>query len=233
MFLFFFLLFLLPLSTLAIPSPLLYNSSDINTACGLTNPDCPSPLTCIPLSKNCTTWTTRYHPGCPGTCQYIDYSSTQKYTMCGGWAYADDCYESKEVCIADPRTKNCGISCDGKGLCHPYRELCGWNTGLTCPEGKVCFGDGSDEDDGLMYDGATGGWVKRKFCVYVTFPNGKKGTKCGGVCLPLRYGSDTYEKSLEEEVWRTDQDGWNGGVRGERLWELDGEDGMDGGGEKV
>ncbi|KAK3997925.1 hypothetical protein QBC44DRAFT_228838, partial [Cladorrhinum sp. PSN332] len=189
----------LPFSTLGAPSSLPYNPSDINTPCGFTNPNCPDPLTCIPLARNCTTWTSEWkglgsHPGCPGTCQYVDYSQSQNYTVCGGWASADDCYESREICIADPRTNQCGIPCDDKGLCHPYREMCGWDTGLTCPEGKVCFGD--------------------------------------GVCLPLRFGSDSYKKGLLEEVVRKDQDGWNGdrGIGAGRLWDVDGWDGM--GGEK-
>ncbi|KAK4159497.1 hypothetical protein QBC43DRAFT_272209 [Cladorrhinum sp. PSN259] len=194
------LLLLLPSPSLAAPSPqspLPYKPSDIDTPCGLTNPDCPDPLTCIPLSKNCTTWTSTYtggHPGCPGKCQYVDYALSHKYTICGGWGLADDCFEGREVCIADPRTGNCGISCDGKGLCHPYREMCGWDLGLTCPEGK----------------------------------------KCGGVCLPLRFGSDSYKKSLEEEVYQKgDQDGWNveegSGLKGgKRLWDLNGWDGMGG-----
>ncbi len=35
-----------------------------------------------------------------------------------------------------------------------------------------------------------------------------RGGGVGGRCLPLRFGSDYYEKTRLEEVVRTDQDGW-------------------------
>lgn len=42
-----------------------------------------------------------------------------------------------------------------------------------------------------------------------------EGTVCfdsenGGRCFPLRFGSDTYEKTRAEEIVREDQDGWQG-----------------------
>lgn len=97
----------------------------------------------------------------------------------------DDCDERVEQCIADPRSADaCGPSCDGPGICAPTKDVCGDGTGMECDEGKacfprMCFGDETNE----------------------------RGAACGGLCFPLRFGSDSYEKSGLVEVVRHDQDG--------------------------
>lgn len=165
------LLFLLPLAT----------ASD--TPCGATNPDCPSPLTCIPLTASCTVW-----PRCPGTCQALDRARQRIYTLCGGWRMMDDCDERIESCVADPRREGeCGPSCDGPGICLPLGETCRaaveGGEPVGCPEGTDCF--------------FTTDWMGVK--------------RTTGMCFPLRYGSDFYERSRGEEVVRTDQDGYQRG----------------------
>lgn len=93
----------------------------------------------------------------------------------------DDCDERVEQCVADPRsTDGCGPSCDGPGICAPIKDMCGGDTEMECDEGKVCF---------------------PRMC----FRNDE--TACGGLCFPLRFGSDSYEKSGLVEVVRHDQDG--------------------------
>jgi hypothetical protein len=145
--------------------------SEVGQPCGQTLGDCAGTLTCIPLSTNCTQWVNTWNEGCPGTCQDIDISQQQVYTLCGGWGLMDDCDERRESCIADPRSADqCGPSCDGPGICWPYADICGGEAQIACPAGKACFED--------------------------------------LICLPLRFGSDYYEKSKLEEVTRTDQDGW-------------------------
>ncbi|KAK3294094.1 uncharacterized protein B0H64DRAFT_399694 [Chaetomium fimeti] len=147
--------------------------SEVGQPCGQTLGDCAGNLTCIPLSTDCTRWVNSSNEGCPGTCQEIDISKQQIYTLCGGWSLIDDCNERIESCIADPRTADsCGPSCDGSGICWPFAEICGGEEKLECPKGKACFND--------------------------------------LICLPLRFGSDYYEKTSLEEVTRTDQDGWQG-----------------------
>ncbi|KAK4182085.1 hypothetical protein QBC35DRAFT_550320 [Podospora australis] len=158
------------------------NSSEVGQDCGANFPDCPT-LTCIPLSKNCTKWKDSWDKGCPGTCQAIDISKQHIYTLCGGWGLIDDCDERVESCVTDPRTQSCGPSCDDIGICWPYKDFCDADTGVKCPEGHACFRTG---------------WGAYK---------SKEGT---GWCFPLRYGSDLYPKTGLEEVWRTDQDGWQG-----------------------
>ncbi|KAL2190246.1 hypothetical protein L209DRAFT_723727 [Thermothelomyces heterothallicus CBS 203.75] len=80
--------------------------------------------------------------GCQGTCQDIDISKKQIYSLCGGFALYDDCDERIESCIADPRhVDTCGPSCDGPGICWPFAEICGGEEKLPCPEGKACFND--------------------------------------------------------------------------------------------
>lgn len=41
-------------------------------------------------------------------------------------------------------------------------------------------------------------------------PEGRVCFEERGICLPLRFGSDYYEKTRLEEEYRTDQDGWQG-----------------------
>ncbi|KAM7193086.1 hypothetical protein V8F33_007958 [Rhypophila sp. PSN 637] len=166
-------------------TPLIQPTSTDPLPCGQTNPECPSPLTCIPLSTNCTHWATRSSPSsCPGRCELLDLSQQQIYTLCGGWALMDDCDERIERCVADPRRlDSCGPSCDGPGICWPFKDICDAE-GKGCGEGKVCF------------------WDRPLF----DRPVGKQGK-----CLPLRFGSDYYEKTRLEEVTRTDQDGWQRG----------------------
>lgn len=168
------LLLLLPFAT----------PSDLPTPCGgTTAPDCPAPLTCIPLSTSCTAW-----PRCPGTCQALDPARQRVYTLCGGWRMMDDCDERVESCVADPRREGeCGPACDGPGICHRLGETCraavvegGGEEGVGCPEGTACF--------------------------FTTDWTGVRRTT--GMCFPLRYGSDFYERSRGEEVVRTDQDGY-------------------------
>ena len=37
----------------------------------------------------------------------------------------DDCDERRERCVADPRREDaCGPSCDGMGICWPFKERC-------------------------------------------------------------------------------------------------------------
>lgn len=100
----------------------------------------------------------------------------------------DDCDERIESCVADPRREGeCGPSCDGPGICLPLGETCraavegGGPVG--CPEGTDCF--------------FTTDWMGVK--------------RTTGMCFPLRYGSDFYERSRGEEVVRTDQDGYQRG----------------------
>ncbi|KAK3321685.1 hypothetical protein B0H66DRAFT_552459 [Apodospora peruviana] len=178
------------LSTLTSAMPLA-DPSEVGSACGGDKGDCPS-LTCIPLSANCTTWTTSYQKGCPGTCQSLDVSAQRIYTLCGGWALYDDCDERIESCLADPRHNDkCGPSCDGPGICIPNNDYCGWDKpGKECREGTTCF---TDSNMACREERAADGTIERI---------------CGGVCLPLRYGSDYYNKTRLEEVRRTDQDGY-------------------------
>jgi hypothetical protein len=157
-------------------APLASGPSKVGQACSESLGDCAGALTCIPLSTNCTRWAPSWNgdEGCPGTCQDIDISQAQIYTLCGGWSLYDDCDERVERCVLDPRTsEGCGPSCDGPGICWPL-DVCGGETGMQCPEGKACFVRGSAES---------------------------------GMCFPLRFGSDHYEKTSLEEVYRTDQDG--------------------------
>jgi len=132
---------LLGLST-ALPSDPL-PPTELGTPCGADIGDCPT-LTCIPLSQNCTVWGAsdyKSRPPCRGTCQALDLSKQKIYTLCGGWSRIDDCNEAVERCIADPRHDGaCGPSCDGPGICVPLvDDVCGWDTGKTCVEGKECF----------------------------------------------------------------------------------------------
>lgn len=165
----------------SVAAPLASGPSEVGQPCGQTLGDCTGDLTCIPLSTNCTIWVTSWQEGCPGTCQVIDLSQAQIYTLCGGWSLYDDCDERVERCVADPRTdQGCGPSCDGPGICWRFEDTCGGETGWECPEGKACF------------------------------PYGNTGT---GRCFPLRFGSDYYDKTGLEEVYRTDQDGfWRPGL---------------------
>ncbi|KAK4152737.1 hypothetical protein C8A00DRAFT_34520 [Chaetomidium leptoderma] len=162
--------------------PLASNSdepSEVGQPCGKTLGDCAGILTCTPLSTNCTEWVTNWPEGCPGTCQEIDVSQQQIYTLCGGWQLMDDCDERRERCVADPRHADpCGPSCDGAGICWPFDDVCGGDTGRVCPEGKACF-------------------MRSNFAGVLQ-----------GKCFPLRFGSDAYEKTGLEEMYRTDQDGY-------------------------
>jgi hypothetical protein len=161
-------------------APLASGPSEVGQACSESLGDCAGTLTCIPLSTNCTRWATNWtgKEGCPGTCQDIDISQAQIYTLCGGWSLYDDCDERVERCILDPRTSEwgCGPSCDGPGICWPTTDMCSRETGMKCPEGKECFFWSSVDTE-------------------------------SGMCFPLRFGSDLYEKTSLEEVYRTDQDG--------------------------
>lgn len=126
----------LPLLGIGLSSP------DLNTPCGSDIGDCPSPLTCIPLSQNCTVWDSVFRdgPACRGTCQDLDVAKQKVYTLCGGWSRMDDCNEAVEKCVADPRhAGGCGPACDGPGICVPYESVCGWDTGESCGEGMECF----------------------------------------------------------------------------------------------
>lgn len=185
---------------------------NIGTPCGIRdlsipnqNIDCPAPLTCIPLDRNCTRW---YRPngeeygflGCPGTCQAIPLEAEQIYTKCGNMIYDTDCIEGNERCVGDPRRRDGTPSSDGPGICWPFRDMCGWDTGFTCPEGKVCFGGERSDNPNL---------TRGPFCVDVMY-KGKRQNLCGGACFPLRYGADRYEKSREVLVERHAQSGWQG-----------------------
>jgi hypothetical protein len=124
--------------SLSVAVPLDSAPSEVGQACSQTLGDCAGTLTCIPLSSNCTSW----REDCAGTCQEIDISKQQIYTLCGGWSLIDDCDERREMCVADPRRMyECGPSCDGPGICWPFKEMCGGEAGTQCPEGKVCFRD--------------------------------------------------------------------------------------------
>ncbi|KAL2264993.1 hypothetical protein VTJ83DRAFT_7503 [Remersonia thermophila] len=131
--------------------------------------DCADPLTCIPLSSNCTFFRDPQSltPGCPGTCQELDVAQQKVYTLCGGWHLYDDCDERIERCSVDPRNRGCGPPCDGPGICIPYEDTC--RQGQKCREGTVCF-------------------------------------EKTGACLPLRFGSDSYEKTSREQVWGDDDE---------------------------
>jgi len=87
--------------------------------------------------------------------------------------------------VADPRRSGCGPECDGAGICAPVADTCGGEAGRTCTGDKVC--------------------LRRPNCV-ADEAAGERYT-CGGLCLPLRFGSDSYEKSRAVEVTREDQDG--------------------------
>ncbi|KAK0716721.1 hypothetical protein B0T21DRAFT_296111, partial [Apiosordaria backusii] len=160
--------------------------SEINSPCGLDLGDCAHPLTCIPLSTNCTRWTASWSDwaGCPGTCQSIDISVQKIYTLCGGWSLLDNCDERVEYCRRDPRNDDCGPSCDGAGICQPNDDYCGGKEQQECREGLACFIDGQD-------------WQV-------------DGEHPYGVCLPLRFGSERYEKTSLEESWTEEWDGRQG-----------------------
>ncbi|KAK0632739.1 hypothetical protein B0T14DRAFT_574449 [Immersiella caudata] len=167
------------------PSPL----PELNSPCGPDIGDCPNPLTCIPLSQNCTSFlidTYSNRPPCRGTCQNLDIARQKVYTLCGGWSRMDDCNEAVERCVADPRhAGGCGPACDGPGICVPKEDLiCGWDTGRSCGEGKECFFEWEEN----------GKWIKQ----------------CQGQCLPLRFGSDTYKKTGREETITDEWNGWQG-----------------------
>lgn len=116
---------------------------------------------------------------CHGTCEDLHSSPQPIYTICGGWDFIDDCDERVEYCTPDPRTnEHCGASCDAMAICAILDEYCGGPDDRECPLGKTCFDFGHD-DSGTLW----------------------------GNCFPLRFGSDTYEKSSEWEVIRYDQDG--------------------------
>ncbi|KAK0657030.1 hypothetical protein B0T16DRAFT_366814 [Cercophora newfieldiana] len=181
---------LLGLSAAAPPLP--PSNTPIGTPCGPDIGDCADPLTCIPLSQNCTIWDqdSVFHdgPACRGTCQDLDIQKQKIYTLCGGWRRMDDCDEAVERCVADPRhAGGCGPACDGPGICLPLGDVCGWDTGRTCGEGRECFFEW--EEDGKL--------VKQ----------------CSGQCLPLRFGSDTYGKTGREEIITDRWDGWQGPKR--------------------
>ncbi|KAK5658922.1 hypothetical protein OQA88_1737 [Cercophora sp. LCS_1] len=189
-------LLLFHLFTLVASTPL-PDPSEVGIPCGHDHPDCPT-LTCVPTQINCTFWKDNWFDGCPGTCQEIDITRQHIYTLCGGWGLMDDCDERIEYCRADPRHHyECGPSCDGMGICVPNHDGCGGKEEIGCGEGKVCF--------------ATPSWQENaKDCVYREV-NGQMLPTCYGVCLPLRFGSDTYAKTGREEIMRNDQDGRQGG----------------------
>ncbi|KAK4203164.1 hypothetical protein QBC40DRAFT_251386 [Triangularia verruculosa] len=161
--------------------------SEFNAPCNFDIGDCASPLTCIPLSPTCTRWASlknSWRDGCSGTCQFIDITAQKVYTKCGGWGLIDNCNERVEYCTADPRNDDCGPSCDGMGICQPNGDYCGGKEKAECREGLACFiSRGHLQGDG-------------------EHPY--------GVCLPLRFGSDTYEKTRLEESWTEEWDGWQG-----------------------
>ena len=114
----------------------------------------------------------------------------------------DDCDERIERCVTDPRNNDrCGPECDGMGICAPIVDVCEGESGRSCAADKVCFGGDVVPDDMGLNTMGTGRWC-------VEDGSGVKGKfACGGVCLPLRFGSDSYAKSRAVEVIRTDQDG--------------------------
>lgn len=174
--------FLLPLALSAplTDAPPPTSQPQLDEPCGQSLGDCASPLTCIPLSPSCTQWTSPWSAGCPGVCRALDAAQQRVYTLCGGWALMDDCDERRERCVADPRNGGgCGPACDGPGICWPFADVCGGGTGK---KNETCA-----EGQGC----------------FLVFDGGEE-----GVCLPLRFGSDYYEKTRLEEVHRTDQDGW-------------------------
>ncbi|KAM7200836.1 Protein of unknown function (DUF2804) domain containing protein [Naviculisporaceae sp. PSN 640] len=138
------------------------------------NIDCPSPLTCVPQDKSCTRW---FRPndaewgffGCPGTCQSISPQSEQIYTKCGNMIYDTDCIEGNERCVGDPRRRDGTPAGDGPGICWPFRDMCGWDSGLTCPEGKVCFGGEKSDNPNLK---------RGPFCATVMY-QGERKNVCG------------------------------------------------------
>ena len=190
----------------ALPSIVSVNTSEIGIPCGGTIGDCPS-LTCIPLSQNCTIWAEDNYPyigppgGCLGTCQFVNLTEQHIYTKCGGWGLYDDCNEAVEFCTDDPRNQGCGPSCDGNGICLPtIGSSCGFDSGLKCAPGLECF------------HGTPGEWTngvpsERRGCVEWTLSNGTQEKWCGGKCLPLRFGSDRYEKTKLEERWTEEFNG--------------------------
>ncbi|KAK4170830.1 hypothetical protein QBC36DRAFT_341191 [Triangularia setosa] len=169
----------LPLSNDTTTAP-----SEINSPCNFDLGDCASPLTCIPLSTTCTRWASLQDswPGCPGTCQLIDVSDQKVYTKCAGWGFYDNCDERVEYCREDPRNDDCGPPCDGAGICQPNDDYCGGKEKQQCREGLACFVSPSvgqvDQENPF------------------------------GVCLPLRFGSERYEKTRLEESWTEEWDGW-------------------------
>ncbi|KAK4454534.1 hypothetical protein QBC34DRAFT_467965 [Podospora aff. communis PSN243] len=188
-------------STSPQPNPL----PELNSPCGPDIGDCPGTLTCIPLSQNCTVWRIDEYSGrppCRGTCQDIDIARQKVYTLCGGWRRMDDCNEAVEQCVADPRHDGaCGPACDGPGICLPKGDVCGWDTGRTCGEGRECFFGGED----VWPNGVPG---SRKGCQEWEAEDGTWVKQCQGQCLPLRFGSDTYEKTGREEIITDRWDGW-------------------------
>ncbi|VBB81424.1 Putative protein of unknown function [Podospora comata] len=181
---------LLPLLPTILSTPLPNTTtppSEINAPCNYDLGDCAPPLTCIPLFPTCTRWTTLKDPswpGCPGTCQLIDLSTQKIYTKCAGWGLYDNCDERVEYCTDDPRNSGCGPSCDGPGICQPNDDWCGGEDERECREGLACF---------------------------IHPPVSVQGEKNPyGVCLPLRFGSEYYEKTGLEESWTEEWDGWQG-----------------------
>ncbi|SPN99135.1 uncharacterized protein DNG_02170 [Cephalotrichum gorgonifer] len=162
---------------------------EVGSACGAELGDCPS-LTCIPLSKNCTDFS-----ACPGTCQEIVLEDQRIYTLCGGWGFYDDCDETIEYCRSDPRTTDlCGPSCDGFGICAVSDDYCGGESGRKCGEGKVCFNGISER----WFPG-----VEHEPC---SEDEDAEGLVCAGMCFPLRFGYDGYEKSMNEILVKTDEE---------------------------
>ena len=101
----------------------------------------------------------------------------------------DDCDERVEHCTADPRSRDCGPSCDSGGICIPNVDVCGWEAKYKCRPGLECF-------------------ISSWSC-----PAGYRGEgnkDCGGYCLPMRFASDAYAKTRLEEISRTDLDGRQG-----------------------
>ncbi|KAK0658323.1 hypothetical protein QBC41DRAFT_385798 [Cercophora samala] len=173
------LLHLLPTALSAPLSNDTTTPSSINAPCNFDLGDCPSPLTCIPLSPTCTRWSTLQDtswPGCPGTCQLIDLSTQRVYRKCAGWGLYFNCDEKTEYCTDDPRNYRCGPSCDDAGICQPSDDWCGGQDKRACREGLACF-------------------------IHPPAHVQNEGESPYGVCLPLRFGSDYYEKTGLEETW--------------------------------